>query len=90
MRNALLNGWPETAAVDIFANSPALPLNLNAAAESAGRRAAAPGPAPYAALANAANPALSKIVRTRFMIVALLLSRSPCNRAVYLGSFCSP
>lgn len=74
MRSAFENGWPFTSAVDIFANSPALPLNRNTKTESAGRSAAAPVSAPYAAQANAAHPAHSKIVRTRLMIVAPLLA----------------
>lgn len=74
MRSAFENGWPFTSAVDIFANSPALPLNRNTETESAGRSAAAPVSAPYAAQANAAHPAHSKIVRTRLMIVAPLLA----------------
>jgi hypothetical protein len=72
IRSALLNVRPDTAAVDIFANSSALALSLNKPAESAGRRALAPASAPYAAQTSAANPAPIKIVRTRLMIVGLL------------------
>jgi hypothetical protein len=80
MRNALLNGWPVTAAVDIFAYSPALALSLNAEAESAGRSAVAPGSAAYAAQTSA-SPALNRMVRTRLMIVVLLVAAKPyCNR----------
>jgi hypothetical protein len=49
MRRALEKGWPFTATVDIFADSPAALLNLKADAESAGRRAVAPVSAAYAA-----------------------------------------
>src|ERR1017187_2981946 len=72
MRSAFENGRPITAAVDIFAYSPALALSLNAEAASAGRRALVPGSAPYAAKAAGTNPPLSRIVCARFMIVDVL------------------
>jgi len=72
MRSAFEKGWPFTSAMDIAANSPALPLNRNTAAESAGRSAIAPVSALYAAQTNAAHPAHHRIVRTRLMIVAPL------------------
>ena len=75
MRSAFENGRPETAAVDIFANSPALALSLNAEAESAGRRAVAPASAPRATQASAAKPALRRIVFSLLMIVALPVCR---------------
>src|ERR1039458_6854508 len=75
MRSAFENGRPITAAVDIFAYSPALALSLNAKAEAAGRRALVPGSAPYEAKAAATNPPLSRIVCTRFMIVDVLPGR---------------
>jgi hypothetical protein len=54
--------------VDIFAGSPAALLNFNAEAESAGRRAVVPVSAANAAQLNAANPALRRVVGTRFMM----------------------
>src|SRR5579871_302289 len=66
MRRALENGWPLTATEDIFANSPAALLNVNADAESAGRSVVAPVWA-CAAQVMAANPALRMAVRNRFM-----------------------
>jgi len=51
-------------------------LSLNADAESAGSSDVAPESAPYAAQANAASPAIGKIMRARFMIVVLLAVRA--------------
>jgi len=81
MRRAIENGWPFTATVDIFADSPAALLNLNADAESAGRRAVAPISAAYAAQLIAATPALRRIVCTRFMMS--FPNRLHCNRLLH-------